>query len=1032
MSTPLRVLLIEDSEADAALLVRELERRGFEIQFERVDAAPALRAVLERQPWDLVLLDYALPQFDPCAALEILRASGQDPACVVVSGTVSEEAVVTLLQAGAHDFVSKQNLARLSPAVGRALREANLRAQHRRIQAALRESQERYHDLVENAHDLVQVVAADGSLLYVNRAWHKALGYADEVVAALSMLQVVHPDCREHCQRLFEQVLAGQTVPPFEATLLAKDGHAVLVEGNATRQSVAGRPAAVCCLLRDVTERRRMERALAVERNLLRAVIDHLPDYIYAKDRQARYTLCNRALAQLIGAASPEAVLGKTAPECFPGEVGQQFYADDLTVLETGQPVTNAEHRHELPEGTVSWQLTTKVPLRDDRGQVISLVGIGRDITERRRGEEWLRKLTRALEQTADHVLITNRDGVIEYVNPAFEEATGYTRAEVLGQTPRILKSGHHSRAFYETLWRVILNGKVFRAEFINRRKNGSEYFEEKIIAPIRDASGAVTHFVATGRDVTERHEAERLLRLAEEQYRTLAEAAQDIIYIVDPRGRIQYVNQFAAQFAGRTAAQLTGCHLRDLFPAATVAAQLNDIEAVLALGQPVYRERQHTFGERRVWVGTRFVPITHPATREQVVLGLGRDLTEQKRLEEQVRHMQKLDAVGQLAGGVAHDFNNVLTVIQGFAQLLLTDQTLGPAHREPLGQIAAAAQKAGQLTRQLLTFSRKQAMEPVCVDLNQLVHGITRMLQRLLGEHITLQVHPAERPALVHADEGMLEQVVVNLAVNARDAMPRGGRLEVSTAVVQVEPAYVAEHPEARVGEFTCLSVADTGCGMTPEVRARLFEPFFTTKPSGRGTGLGLATVYGIVTQHQGWIEVQSEIGAGAIFRVFLPAVPRTDTQLLRQAAEHEIPHGTETVLIVEDEDLVRVLTRTMLERCGYQVLEARSAPEALGLWKQYGPRVDLLLTDILLSKGETGRELAERLRGSKPGLKVAFVSGYNLDALDPGLESTLGRFYLQKPYTSRELAQLVRKCLDERPSDPAGTHGGNAAERG
>jgi CheY-like chemotaxis protein len=374
------------------------------------------------------------------------------------------------------------------------------------------------------------------------------------------------------------------------------------------------------------------------------------------------------------------------------------------------------------------------------------------------------------------------------------------------------------------------------------------------------------------------------------------------------------------------------------------------------------------------------------------------------------------MEAIGQLAGGVAHDFNNILTVIHGHASLLQAAGALtGPAARSAQ-QIGQAADRAAALTRQLLAFGRRQVMQPRLLDLNEIVAHMTKMLGRILGEDIALQLNYSQQPPLVNADAGMLEQILLNLAVNSRDAMPKGGLLTIRISNAELTQRQVAEHAEARDGRFVCLTVTDTGCGIKPENLRRIFEPFFTTKEVGKGTGLGLATVYGIVKQHHGWIEVSSEINQGSVFKVYLPAsaeAPKADSA---EPAEKAVAGGAETILVVEDEAPVRELVCSLLAQRGYHILQAESGVKALEIWEKSKARIDLVLTDLVMPDRINGRELAEKLWTERPTLKVIFTSGYSQDVVGKDFILKQGMNYVQKPYHPQKLALTVRECLDVR----------------
>lgn len=387
----------------------------------------------------------------------------------------------------------------------------------------------------------------------------------------------------------------------------------------------------------------------------------------------------------------------------------------------------------------------------------------------------------------------------------------------------------------------------------------------------------------------------------------------------------------------------------------------------------------------------------------------------EHRRLEEQLRQSQKLDAIGRLAGGVAHDFNNMLTIIQGYARLLLDRQNQGSDGAEYLNQIFLAAEKSANLTRQLLTFGHKRVMQPKTLDVNSVVTSLGKMLRRIVGEDVVLQMNCSPQPAVIHADEDMMGQVIMNLVVNARDAMPAGGTLCITTEIVNLD-AVAANYTEACTpGEFVCLMIRDTGCGIAPEVLPHIFEPFFTTKGVGRGTGLGLATVHGIVRQHKGWIDVASQPGAGATFRVYLPRHVSDVTPTPKAVPEAQLKGGDETILLVEDEDQVRTLTKACLERLGYRVLEADSGSAALTVWERERS-IHLLLTDIVMPGGMNGRDLAQRLVAEQPELPVILMSGYDPDSARAAVPGHKSELLLQKPCPLDKLAHAIRDSLDSK----------------
>jgi PAS domain S-box-containing protein len=501
-------------------------------------------------------------------------------------------------------------------------------------------------------------------------------------------------------------------------------------------------------------------------------------------------------------------------------------------------------------------------------------------------------------------------------------------------------------------------------------------------------------------------------LRESAEQYRFLFKESPQPMWVFD-RETFEFLainNATLARF-GFTMEEFQALTAKNIRPAEDIAAFLQDVArpSIDIEQRGVWRQYKKGGTLADVEISSRDLDYKGRPAR----LVLANDVTDRLALESQLRQAQKMEAIGQLAGGVAHDFNNLLTVIRGHSDLLLMSN---PEDRiaEHVRQIVAASDRAAGLTRQLLTFSRRDVMQMAAVDLNSLVENLTKMLRRLIGEDIVLETTLGPDLPHIRGDATSVEQVVLNLAVNARDAMPRGGVLNICTETVTVGEAHVNRHREARIGEFVCLSVRDSGSGIPPEVLTHLFEPFFTTKDIGKGTGLGLATVHGVAKQHSGWIEVSTAVGAGTEFQIFFP-IANCSEQLAGGRAEPLPPEvdARETILLVEDEAQVRSLTREILDRFGYQVVEADSGASALALWEENAAKVDLLLTDMIMPGGITGRDLAARLRKTKPELKVVYTSGYSPSRSGQDLKILSGLKFVPKPFSPNELIRAVQKCL-------------------
>ena len=643
------------------------------------------------------------------------------------------------------------------------------------------------------------------------------------------------------------------------------------------------------------------------------------------------------------------------------------------------------------------------------------------DVTAQKAAEEaWgtaERRFESLFECAPDATVITNSEGFITLVNQQAERLFGYLRGEILGHPieqlmPASGRAGHvalRQRYLRTAIPRMMGAGNVrFRA----LKKDGTEFPVEISLSPMDTDQGFAV--VAAVRDVSERRQLEDQLRQSEALYRTLAEAARDLIFTVNCDGSLAYVNASGAKQLGMPPEQVIGKRIDQLIPPDVAAEPMRQIDTVLTTGEPVSVELEVPLPGGNAWLETWLVPITDAAGGTTAVLAVARDITERRRLETQVRQGQKMQAVGLLAGGVAHDFNNLLTVILGNTDFLLAEFPDGDARRAELADIYTAATSGASLARQLLAFSRQQILQAVVLDLNEVTMSTHDLLKRVIRENVHVALHLAEPVGSIRVDRGQLEQVLMNLAVNAQDAMPQGGTLTIETANVVLDEEYARTHPSVVPGAFVMLAVSDTGEGMTPDVQAHVFDPFFTTKAAGKGTGLGLATVYGIVKQCGGNIWVYSEPGRGASFKVYLPVVQET-AEPVRSAASNPRTrlHGHETILVVEDNDAVRTFTRRVLEQAGYHVLLAANGEQALQLVARHEGPLDLLVTDVVMP-GFDGRSLAYRVEAVCPGIKTLYMSGYTANAVVHHGELDADVAFLSKPFTANDLGRKVREVLE------------------
>jgi len=637
----------------------------------------------------------------------------------------------------------------------------------------------------------------------------------------------------------------------------------------------------------DITDRKQSEDLIEAARSRAEeekaktdAILAAIGDGISIQDKQYRVLYQNEVHKSYIGE--------QTGRYCYEAYECKDDVCEGCPVaMAYGDGRTHTVERRVDIGGRICLFEITASPLRDASGELVGGIEVVREITARRRGEEDRTRLALAVEQAAEAIVITDRGGTIQYVNPAFERITGYSREEAVGRNPRILRSGHHAPSFYREMWATIERGDVWTGHFINWRKDGSLYEEDATISPVRDSSGDIVSFVAVKKDVT------------------------------------------------------------------------------------------------------RMVS-----------------------LEKQVRMAQKMESVGTLAGGIAHDFNNVLTVILGFGEMLKLRIAGDPKAVSDLDEILRGAERASVLTRELLTFARRQVVEPVNLDLNEVMSGLVKLIRKVTRADIEIKLVPAEESVMIRADRGQVEQVVMNLCLNARDAMPEGGQLAIETAATSLEEGYLKRYPYMKAGRYSVLSVSDTGIGMDEETRERIFEPFFTTKGPDKGTGLGLAVVYGIVKQHNGFIHVYSEPGKGSTFRVYFPEV-RAAADARVVVSQEAVRGGKETILLAEDNESVRHLTEQTLTSYGYKVLVACDGEEALDIFRRHGKDITMVVLDVVMPK-KGGKQAYDEMIAAIPGMKVLFLSGYSANAIHDSFFLHPGISFLQKPFGPGALARKVREVLD------------------
>ncbi len=1020
------VLLVEPHTHQADLILHELTRPHIaghtkaHFEVEHVATLAAAQERLQQSPVDAILI--GVQQADPQSLQNIttLRQAAPQSALIAIPHSAEEHIRIAASALGADECLNLQH-AELLPLQLRFL------VGGRRAEQSLAEREQDFRMLIENALDITCIMDGKFSIRYISPSARQVLGFSPEELRGRPYLSLLHSDDVAHAQKILTEAAAHplQTMT-IEVRFHHHAGHWVHLEMTGRNlPNSAGQPRLVFNA-RDHTTRIHAEEALRQSEQRFRALFENSPDAIFVEDITGRVLDVNTAACWLHGVPR-EKIIGQFVWDLVPPAARNQTRLD-FPGLVSGK-ITKLESVSLTADGrAVPVELTTNRILYT--GQPAILLN-ARDITERKKAEAALRasenRFRLMFERTADALLILDptNNRFIEY-NQATADMLRYPDKHELHSlhpaelSPAFQPDGQPSFDKARDMIATALQNGSHRFEWIHCSPHRTDFPVEVLLTPI--LLGEQQLIITTWRDITERKHVETALRESEIRLRQIAENIEEVFWLGDAEHqRMIYVSPAYEKIWGESlltlldnpAAWLKAIHPEDrerITAAWETTLQTGHLDQTYRIVRPDGSIR---------WIRDQAFPVRDETGKIYRLAGVASDITERRELEEQMRQMQKLDSLGRITASIAHDFNNMLAVIQGHTDKLLIEEQLPPATAKSLGQIAEASRRAAKLTRQLLTFSRKQEMRFQTIDLNHIVTSLAQMLQHVLGGKTTLTCHTLDHPAIILADAGMMEQVLMNLTVNARDAMPKGGQVHITITTVEVDTTFMRRESEATHGPHLCLTVADNGTGIAPEILPRIFEPFFTTKGAGSGTGLGLATVYGIVKQHGGWVEVTSEPGSGSKFKIHLPAAAAETISHTNESAAPITPAPettpapqSTTVMVVEDEASLLQLHCINLKRRGYHVLSAESGPRALQVAAENPGAIDLLITDMSLPGGMNGRAVAQVLQAKHPRLKVIITSG-NYEHMEENPPS--GIQFLAKPFDFKQLGLLVSKMLDK-----------------
>ena len=1021
--TNLNVLIVEDVDNDEKLLLLHLAKAGFEVKSERVETADEMRRALKDGDFDIVISDYRLPGFTGLDAFHILRESGIDIPFIIISGTIGEETAVAAMKAGVSDYLMKDNLARLGPAIERELAEAaNRRA---RVDA-----EERYRIVAETASDAIVTINAASKITYVNPAGERIFGYRIEEMLGNSATMLMPEPLRDiHRQQIANYLETGKRTVSWngwETTGLRKNGEEFPINisyGENRRNDTVSFTA----IIRDISSAKRADLKIRESADDFRALIESTTKYVWELDERGDILEFPHWWIELTGQDFEDAAnlgwLKRIHPEDRRGL--KRRFVRSLNEQRTSSVTVRITNEY----GHYVHYLARAVPLFHEDGSFRKWMCTLTDCSEIVHSREALEQseihLRTIIDNSPECIRLTDAEGGLLEMNPTgleMVEADGFD--QIAGQKALDIIDPKYHKPYLE-LTRKVFAGENAQLEYEIVGLRGTRRWVEMRAVPLRDRAGEIIAALSVTRDVTNRHQMEEALRKKAAELRLITDTVPMLIAYADTDQRYRFSNRAFLEWVGKPCEDVSGKQIEEVISKDSYDKIRPEIELALTgktltFERIAYREKSSHQGGPPSFVKVSYVP---DFDGEGKVLGFFTfilDLTETKKAEEALRESQeqlaqsqKLESIGRLAGGIAHDFNNMLTAINGYSELALRKMPMDNPLRRNIEEIKKAGERSAELTNQLLAFSRRQMLQPRVIGVNHAISDTVVMLRRLIGEDIELTLNLDSDVGRVSADPGQFSQILVNLAVNSRDALPSGGSIVIETKNVELDGNYASNHIAVKPGKYVMIAVSDNGIGMDEETRSQIFEPFFTTKEVGKGTGLGLSTVYGIVKQSGGNIWVYSEPGHGTSFKIYFPLVEDEAAAAAARPISSTFRFGTETILLVEDEEVVRNLSYEVLCACGYRVVVAVNGIEALEIVEKLDHNIDLLMTDIVMPQ-IGGRELAEKLSEKYPKMHVLFTSGYtDSAAIRHGILNE-GTNFLPKPFTFNELADMVRELLD------------------
>jgi two-component system, cell cycle sensor histidine kinase and response regulator CckA len=1020
-SPPIRILFVEDLPTDVELAERELKREGLQYELKHVETKENYLRALETFIPDIVISDYSMPNFDGMQALEL--ASKHDPSLpvIILTGSMNEETAVECMKAGASDYVIKEHIKRLPFAVREVLNKRRTRIEKEETQRALGESESLFKTMFNAMVDAALILDWDGTILFANKAASKIVSFesVDQLIG-MSVFDFIVPEAEELVLNDLKQVREGKGGFLHDYRIQLPLGDERWMEGLGTLVRFKGREADFITL-RDVTERKRAEEVLRKRTYDLNERVKELR-CIYDISKLIEQT--DKPLDEILRESVPLIVRSVKYPDIACARItyhDKQFTTSPFE--ETTWKLGTELVINDRPVGSIDvFYLAERDeeqygPFLEEEIRLLEAVADHLEYCiERRRIEEERERLSTLLNDTQKISKLGGWEYDMESGKITWTDEVYRIYGVDRSYDPSIVANdvsfyaGEGAQIINDAFRRAIEEGKPFDLELEFDKANGQRIWVRTIGKPVFE-NGKQVRIVGNLMDITERKHADIALRKSEEKYRKFFEEDLTADLVTTPDGKILDCNpEFIRLFGFASHDEALAINATDLY---VLPEKRDELMGLLKKDKKIDHIELMFRGKGKdiIYLIANLTGQFNDRGELEYIYTYLFDITDRKDLEQQFFQTQKLESVGQLAGGVAHDLNNVLGAILGHADI--GRRKITPEHPlyERFTKILELTERGSGITRQLLAFSRQQAIEPKNINLNTSLSTLFKLLWKTLGDHIIVTFKPAADLWTVYVDPGQIDQVIMNLSINARDAMPGGGNLVITTRNIEIDQDFVRHHINAKIGKFVLISVSDSGTGIEPDHIDRIFDPFFTTKEMGKGTGLGLSVVHGIVGQHKGFVTVYSEINIGTTFNVYLPAVD-TEPDRVVSTVQREIPTGSGKILVAEDDEGILSMITTVLEHQGYSIIPARNGRDAFNNFEKHADTIDMVVSDVVMPL-ISGKELYERIQKLRPETKYLFISGYTADIIDKHFIMKEGVDFIPKPFSPLEFGEKIAQIL-------------------